>query len=146
MPRTPAYERLAFCLIGVAWPNELIKDRRTTPYNVGQTVELRDFDQRDDLHPLAEALGGNPESNQKLIDRILHWTGGHPYLTLRLSAQLKQVGARLPTDVDQWIDELFSIWIKSVPMYIFSKYCGSLRPGYRMVPVPWTCIGECKRR
>ena len=40
----PAYERLTFCLIGVASPNELIKDRRTTPYNVGSTLELRDFD------------------------------------------------------------------------------------------------------
>ena len=39
-PMVPAYERLAFCLIGVAWPNELIKDRRTTPYNVGRTLEL----------------------------------------------------------------------------------------------------------
>ena len=49
----PAYERLAFCLIGVAAPNELIKDRRTTPYNVGRTLELRDFDlARDDLTPL----------------------------------------------------------------------------------------------
>jgi adenylate cyclase len=36
----PVYERITFCLIGVATPNELIKDRRTTPYNIGRTIEL----------------------------------------------------------------------------------------------------------
>jgi hypothetical protein len=56
-PMVPAYERLTFCLIGVAAPNELIKDRRTTPYNVGRTLELRDFDiGRDNLAPIASAL------------------------------------------------------------------------------------------
>jgi hypothetical protein len=37
----PAYERISFCLLGVATPNELIKDRRTTPYNVGCTMKVR---------------------------------------------------------------------------------------------------------
>ena len=32
-----------FCLIGVATPNELVKQRRTTTYNVGKTISLRDF-------------------------------------------------------------------------------------------------------
>ncbi len=33
-------------LIGVAWPNELIKDRRTTPYNVGSTLGAAGFRSR----------------------------------------------------------------------------------------------------
>ena len=46
----PEYEQVTFCLVGVATPNELIKDRRTTAYNVGRTLSLRDFDAgRDDL-------------------------------------------------------------------------------------------------
>ena len=67
-----AYQRLTFCLLGVATPNELIKDRRTTPYNVGVTVELRDFDaSRDDLAALASRLAGEPEVADRLLHRML---------------------------------------------------------------------------
>ena len=107
-PMVPAYERLTFCLIGVAWPNELIKDRRTTPYNVGSTLELRDFDLgRDDLTPLAAALGPDSEHGRKLIERVLYWTGGHPYLTIRLCASLVEIGAKTPEDVDSGVDDSF---------------------------------------
>ena len=107
-PMVPAYERLTFCLIGVASPNELIKDRRTTPYNVGSTLELRDFDlARDDLTPLIDALGANPEQGRRLIERVLYWTGGHPYLTARLCASLREIDAQAPEDVDRRIDDAF---------------------------------------
>jgi len=107
-PLVPAYERLTFCLIGVAWPNELIKDRRTTPYNVGSTLQLRDFDlERDDLTPLMDALGANSEQGRSLIERVLHWTGGHPYLTARLCAGLREIGAQAPDDVDRRVDDGF---------------------------------------
>jgi hypothetical protein len=43
-PQETAFEQVAFCLVGVTTPNELIKDQRTTPYNVGRMIELRDFD------------------------------------------------------------------------------------------------------
>ena len=44
----------------LATPNELIKDRRTTAYNVGRTLSLRDFDAgRDDLGPLARELAAD---------------------------------------------------------------------------------------
>jgi hypothetical protein len=60
-PLEEAYRRLTFCLVGVATPDELIKDRRTTPYNVGQTLSLGDFDQaRVDLSPLRAALHKMP--------------------------------------------------------------------------------------
>ena len=36
-------ERLTFCLLGVASPSDLIRDTRTTPFNIGQRIELHDF-------------------------------------------------------------------------------------------------------
>src|SRR6185503_11297820 len=33
-------ERLTFCLLGVATPGDLIRDTRTTPFNIGQRIEL----------------------------------------------------------------------------------------------------------
>src|SRR5439155_7630452 len=39
----PEYKRLTFCLLGVATPCDLIQDTRTTPFNIGQRIELTDF-------------------------------------------------------------------------------------------------------
>ncbi len=81
----PGYRNLTFCLIGVATANELIKNPRTTSYNVGRTILLRDFDtDEDDLSPLRDALGDAEGDANGLLTEVLYWTGGQPYLTLRL--------------------------------------------------------------
>ncbi len=38
-----AFARLTFCLLGVATPTDLIRDPRTTPFNIGTRIELTDF-------------------------------------------------------------------------------------------------------
>lgn len=103
-----AYQRVTFCLLGVATPNELIKDRRTTPYNVGRTLELRDFDAaRDDPTPLASVLNPDPETGKKLLDRVLYWTGGHPYLTNRLCQDLAAAEVQHADQVNHHVDDMF---------------------------------------
>jgi hypothetical protein len=106
----PAYERIIFCLLGVATPTELIKDRRTTPYNVGRTLELRDFDKnRDDLTALAGSLlAPDREAGARMLDRLLYWTGGHPYLTVKLCADLRDAGATTPDSVDDHVRAVFA--------------------------------------
>jgi internalin A len=106
---TTAFERLTFCLVGVATPNELIKDARTTPYNVGATIELRDFDaSRDDLNALAVHLDPDPETGLVLLDRVLHWTDGHPYMTVKLCAELAATVAKTGKDVDRYVEAAFT--------------------------------------
>ena len=39
----PELERLTFCLLGVATPSDLIRELRTTPFNIGRRIELLDF-------------------------------------------------------------------------------------------------------
>src|SRR5947209_23945 len=39
----PEMRRLTLCLLGVATPSDLIKDARTTPFNVGQRTVLTDY-------------------------------------------------------------------------------------------------------
>src|SRR2546427_715469 len=39
----PEFNRLTFCLLGVATPSDLIQDTRTTPFNIGRRIELTDF-------------------------------------------------------------------------------------------------------
>src|SRR5215475_13897975 len=41
--REPAFSRLAFGLLGVATPTDLIRDTRMTPFNIGRRIELNDF-------------------------------------------------------------------------------------------------------
>jgi DNA-directed RNA polymerase specialized sigma24 family protein len=105
----PLFERITFCLVGVATPNELIKSRRTTPYNIGRTIELPDFDpERDDLSPLFLAMAVDPLKGEALVQAVLQWTGGHPYLTLRLCDQLLDSGRTSPAEVERMISQEFA--------------------------------------
>src|SRR5215470_12563839 len=75
--------RLAFCLLGVATPSDLIRDTRTTPFNIGRRIDLRDFTPGE-ASLLSRGLRRDEKTNAALLKRILYWTGGHPYLTQRL--------------------------------------------------------------
>src|SRR5207302_751774 len=50
-----ALTRLTFCLMGVASPSDLIRDTRTTPFNIGRRIELADFAETE-AAPLARGL------------------------------------------------------------------------------------------
>jgi hypothetical protein len=104
----PNLARLSFVLIGVATPGDLIKDGARTPFNVGQRVELTDFTV-DEAEPLIAFLGVPPPLERDLITWILLWTGGHPYLTLRVVRSLAEDPPANWTraDVDARISELF---------------------------------------
>ena len=95
----PRLQRLAFCLLGVATPSDLISDQRMTPFNVGRGIELADFT-RDEAEVLAAGLAPYRETALALLDRALFWTGGHPYLTQRLCAELAKAGAHKTAAVD----------------------------------------------
>jgi formylglycine-generating enzyme required for sulfatase activity len=108
-PKEPAFKRLTFCLVGVATPNELIKARRTTPYNIGRTIWLTDFDPgRDDLSGLVQALHSDPVIGEAMLDRVIHWTGGQPYLTVWICDELRRTKAGEPSAVDAFIERTFT--------------------------------------
>ena len=79
--------RLSFVLIGVATPADLIQDPKRTPFNIGQRVDLTDFTAQEAL-PLAAGLGLVAEKERQMLEEVLYWTGGHPYLTQRLCRAL----------------------------------------------------------
>jgi hypothetical protein len=60
----PAFERLTFCLLGVATPSDLIQDVRTTPFNIGRRIELTDFGEVE-AAPLARGLGSTNHEDTK---------------------------------------------------------------------------------
>jgi hypothetical protein len=101
------YEKLAFCLMGVAIPNKLIKDQRTTPYNIGVTLELMDFDpERDDLSPLYQAVADDREQGKVIVQAVLQWTGGHPFLTQWLCQQCVEQDCMTAWDVERLVIRL----------------------------------------
>jgi hypothetical protein len=88
-PRKPALKRISFVLIGVASPSELIHDPLHTPFNIGHPVEMTDFTLAE-ADQLAQGFIETAPLDQarRVLEHILHWTHGHPYLTQRLCRAL----------------------------------------------------------
>ncbi|MBW3597825.1 MAG: AAA-like domain-containing protein [Planctomycetes bacterium] len=103
----PELQGLTFCLLGVATPSDLIRDPRMTPFNIGSRIELEDFTP-EDAEPLREGLAADASAGRILLQRILYWTGGHPYLTQRLCrAVAADAQATTPADVDRICQTVF---------------------------------------
>ncbi|BAY46928.1 WD-40 repeat protein [Scytonema sp. HK-05] len=79
----PEYNRLTFCLLGVASPSNLIEDKKRTPFNIGKAISLKGF-QLHEIEPLEKGLHGRYSDSQAVMKEILHWTGGQPFLTQKL--------------------------------------------------------------
>ncbi|NEU84465.1 AAA-like domain-containing protein, partial [Nostoc sp. UIC 10630] len=98
----PEFGRLSFVLMGVATPGDLIRDAKRTPFNIGQRVDLTDFTFEEAL-PFAEGLGLPSDEAKQVLDQVLKWTGGHPYLTQRLCGALVLIP---PTPLEKGGNEL----------------------------------------
>lgn len=85
----PRLSRLSFVLIGVASPTELIRSSTRTPFNVGRRIELSDFT-IDQVLLLSKFWNATPDAAKILLDRIVFWTNGHPYLTQKLCVALHE--------------------------------------------------------
>lgn len=79
----PDYKRLTFALLGVANPSDLIQDKTQTPFNIGTAIQLQGF-QFHEVQPLIEGLQGKIAHPEAVIQEILNWTGGQPFLTQKL--------------------------------------------------------------
>jgi WD40 repeat protein len=103
----PEFARLTFCLLGVASPADLIRDTRTTPFNIGRRIDLTDFTP-EEAGPLAGGLERKEPLGTVLLERVLHWTSGHPYLTQRLCQAVAGASSVMDrTGVDRLCEELF---------------------------------------
>jgi hypothetical protein len=77
------YNRLTFCLLGVASPSNLIQDKQRTPFNIGKAINLKGF-QLHEVEPLRKGLEGKFADSQGVMREILNWTVGQPFLTQKL--------------------------------------------------------------
>jgi hypothetical protein len=97
------YERLTFCLLGVAVPSDLIQSPEATPFNIGERIYLSDFT-LGEATSLAEGL---PDAARETLERIHYWTNGHPFLTQSLCALVvaQQIYSR--DGVDELVEREF---------------------------------------
>ncbi|XOV69839.1 MAG: response regulator [Verrucomicrobiota bacterium] len=102
-----AFHRLTFCLLGVAKPDDLISDERSTPFNIAHRIELSDFEP-EAIKALADGLNREANIAGQLLERVFHWTNGHPYLTQRLCRSIAEdTSVQQKEDVDALCENLF---------------------------------------
>ena len=87
----PEYDRLTFAVLGVAAPSELIRDPSCNPFNIGRPINLSRL-QLDESLPLAKGLALKAFRPQKVLQEILAWTGGQPFLTQKLCHLVLEYG------------------------------------------------------
>lgn len=75
--------RVSFVLVGTTSPSEFIQDRTRTPFNIGITIPLNDFEKHKTEERFIKILG---KGGKQVLDRIFYWSNGQPLLVQRLAA------------------------------------------------------------
>jgi WD40 repeat protein len=102
----PEYKRLTFCLLGVATPSNLIDDKNRTPFNIGRAITLNGF-QLDEVESLIRGLEGIVAKPKVILEEVLKWTGGQPFLTQKLCQIICSSNTTFPEQQEtQYIEEL----------------------------------------
>jgi WD40 repeat protein/subtilisin-like proprotein convertase family protein len=99
----PDYARLTFVVLGIATLRELVRGERGSPFAEARLVDLADFTS-EEAYLLAHGFGGGGEQALALMDRVLTWTSGQPYLTQKLARAVERKGGRLE-DVERAVRE-----------------------------------------
>ncbi|MEM7801627.1 MAG: AAA-like domain-containing protein, partial [Chloroflexota bacterium] len=101
-------KRLSIILLGVAQPNDLIKEVQRTPFNVGRQVVLNELALENAVPVLSKGFSSG-KSVPDLIKRIFYWTDGHPYLTQKVAQGLaeNQTSNLNDKQVDSLVSTLF---------------------------------------
>jgi len=80
----PIYKRLTFCLLGVATPSDLIRDKKRTPFNIGKGIELTRFTFEEARVSLTQGFAKKVDNPDHVLSEVLNWTGGQPFLTQKV--------------------------------------------------------------
>jgi WD40 repeat protein len=101
----PTYNRLTFCLLGVATPCDLIVDKQITPFNIGRSIDLTGFKLAEAKSPLTQGLVGKVEKPTAVLQEILDWTGGQPFLTQKLCKLVAEKAENCQPNIEQLVQK-----------------------------------------
>jgi len=96
------FERLTYILSGVIEPNEIIKDPKISPFNIGQKIFLNDFSKEEFYHFLKNS---NLNLTQEITDKIYSWTSGNPRITWDVCSEIENISKKQEITCEM-IDEL----------------------------------------
>ncbi len=88
------FERLTFGLIGSAAPSDLIQKKTRTPFNIGRAIDLSGFTSQE-AAKLAQGLVGSADNPPIVLQEVLNWTKGQPFLTQKLCKIVKTRSPRI---------------------------------------------------
>lgn len=100
-------EKLTYILSGVIEPNEIIKDPKISPFNIGQKIFLNDFN-RDEFEQFI--TNSKLSLRQEIRDRIFYWTSGNPRMTWDVCSEVEN---RLKTEdltsdaIDKIVNQIY---------------------------------------
>lgn len=104
----PEYSKLTYVLSGVVDPNEIIKDKRISPFNIGQKIYLNDFTYEEFVTFLEKS---KLPLTEQVKESIYGWTRGNPRISWDLCSNIEDVyldrGSVDLTDVDRVVQELY---------------------------------------
>ncbi|MEG4799907.1 AAA-like domain-containing protein [Microcoleus sp. ARI1-B5] len=101
----PIYNRLTFCLLGVATPCDLMVDKQKTPFNIGRSIDLTGFKLAEAKSPLTQGLVGKVENPTAVLQEILDWTGGQPFLTQKLCKLVAEKTQNREPNIEQLVQQ-----------------------------------------
>ena len=101
------YKRLAFCLLGVATPADLIRDKDRTPFNIGKAIDLTGFTFDEARPALLPGLmvERSKEISEKILAEVFKWTNGQPFLMQRLCRLMVYKSAGGTSDVEDLVQK-----------------------------------------
>ncbi|NCR27496.1 MAG: hypothetical protein GPJ25_14325 [Microcystis aeruginosa LE13-04] len=117
-PHNRDYQRLTFCMLGVAAVSNFILDNYRSPFNIGQDIRLSGFTIRD-ARKLAEGLQEKFIEPQRVLEEVIEWTGGQPFLTQKICHLIStsrtgfgRESAATPINVGDFIQsQVISNWV-----------------------------------
>ncbi|MGK7919689.1 MAG: CHASE2 domain-containing protein [Trichodesmium sp.] len=105
------YHRLIFAFVGVATPDDLIRDSQRTPFNIGNPIELTELSFENGKEVLTRRLEGIVEEPEIVLKKVFDWTGGQPFLTQKLCQIIIDYAEDSEPDVDELVEEhILTYW------------------------------------
>ena len=101
------FNNLTYLLSGVIEPNEIIKDSKISPFNIGQKIYLNDFS-REEFEKFLNL--SNLNLPEVVTDRIFYWTNGNPRMTWDVCSDVENYLKRQPITVeliDKIVNDLY---------------------------------------
>ncbi|MGD1702338.1 CHASE2 domain-containing protein [Dapis sp. BLCC M229] len=106
------YHRLIFAFVGVATPDDLIRDPKRTPFNIGHPIELTELKFEDGKNLIkSKRLDEIVEEPEVVLKKVFDWTGGQPFLTQKLCQIIVDYAEDSEPDIDKLVEEhILTYW------------------------------------